>query len=345
MSKEEINEKIGEIIDIGTLAVLQKGEIDSQVATAKQYPRSVKKFQTEAMDLATLNEDVANECIYALPRDGKTIEGPSARLAEIIAHSWGNCRAGARVIEEGKEFVTAQGIFQDVEKNVVITYEVKRRIVDKYGRRYKPDMIGVTANAACSVALRNAVFKGIPKALWKGIYDATRKIIAGDSKTLANRRAEALQYLQKLGATQEMVCKTLGVAGIEDIGLDELVKLKGLATAIKEGETTVEQAFAIEKAETKTSQKTEALKEKLKKPVVKVEPPPVKLETSPTALTEFEKKYFDLLTSINDTDNTEELSKIMEQVDDMFNSDQSAMTESEYQEICAAIILKKYSLK
>ncbi|MFN8826683.1 MAG: hypothetical protein ACK501_17070, partial [Planctomycetota bacterium] len=47
-----------------------------------------------------------------------------------------------------------------------------RRITGKNGRRYSSDMIGVTGNAACSIALRNAVFRGIPRAFWIDIYDA-----------------------------------------------------------------------------------------------------------------------------------------------------------------------------
>lgn len=231
-------------IDSGTLSVITKAEIDQQVATARRFPRSVKHFLSEARDMVTLTERIAEECIYALPRDGKTIEGPSARMAEIIASAWGNCRAGARVVDEGAEFVTAQGVFHDLERNVMITYEQKRRIVDRKGRRFKPDMIAVTANAACSIALRNAILKGVPKAFWSDIYDAARLVIVGDASTLANRRASALAYLQKFGATEEMVLATLGVDGVEDIGQDELVVLKGLATAIKEGDTTVEQAFA-----------------------------------------------------------------------------------------------------
>ena len=254
-------EKEGEVTtvtDINTLTLLQKGEIDSQVATAKKYPRSIKSFRTEALDMVTLTEEVAQECIYALPRAGKTIEGASARFAEIILSAWGNARAGARVIEEGNEFVTSQGVFHDLEKNTAITYESKRRIVDKYGKRYQPDMIAMTANAACSVALRNAILKGVPKAFWKDIYDSARKIVMGDSKTLASRRAEAIGYLQKFGVTSEMICETLEVKGIEDIGLEELVVLKGLATAIKDGETTVEQAFKkpeVKKPKSKSEQK------------------------------------------------------------------------------------------
>ena len=235
----------------GTLAVITKAEIDMQIATARQYPRSIKKFRTEMLDMVQLTEKIAEECIYALPRDGKTIEGPSARFAEVAASAWGNCRAGARTVSEENDFVVAQGVFHDLERNVAITYEVKRRIVNKYGKRFGADMIGVTANAACSIALRNAILKGIPKAFWSEMYDAARKAAIGDVKTLANKRAEMMLYFQKMGVTPEMIFAVLSVAGVEDIGMDELVTLKGMATAIKEGDTTVEQAFPMPQKEDK----------------------------------------------------------------------------------------------
>jgi hypothetical protein len=229
--------------DLSALQAMTRADIDQQIATAHAYPRSIKRFIDEATDMATLNEEIAAGCIYALPRDGKTIEGPSARLAEIAASAWGNCRAGARVIGEDGDFVTAQGVFHDLEKNVAIAFEVRRRIVDKHGRRFKADMIAVTGNAAASIALRNAVFKGIPKSFWNEVYNATRKVVVGDSKTLANRRADAVAYLQKFGATEAQVLAKLGRAGIQDITGDDLVTLRGLVTALKEGDTTVEETF------------------------------------------------------------------------------------------------------
>ena len=232
-------------VDSSTLAVLNRSEIDQQIATAHKFPRSIKRFRDEALSMVTLSQEIAQECIYAIPREGKMIEGPSARFAEVVASAWGNCRAGARTVSEEKDFVVAQGAFHDLERNVAITYEVKRRITNKYGKRYGADMIGVTANAACSIALRNAVLKGVPKAFWKDLYDAARKTIMGDSKTLATRRADAVGFLGKFGVTEEMILKRLGVAGIEDVGLEELVTLRGLATAIKDGDTTMEQAFEI----------------------------------------------------------------------------------------------------
>ncbi len=62
--------------DQSLLANISRAEIDQQIATARAFPRSTKRFVTECMDMATLNEQVAADCIYALPRDGKTVEGP-----------------------------------------------------------------------------------------------------------------------------------------------------------------------------------------------------------------------------------------------------------------------------
>ena len=230
-------------VEAGALAMLNKSEIDMQITTAHRFPRSVTKFQGEATSLVSLTEAVADDCIYSLPRDGKNIEGPSARFAEIMLYCWGNCRAGARIVDEEREFVTAQGIFWDLEKNAAIGFEVKRRITDKHGKRYSPDMIGVTANAASSIAIRNAILKGIPKALWNGMYETARKTIMGDFQTLANRRAAALAAFQKFGIQPERIFEKLAVRGEEDITLEHIVTLRGMLNALKDGDSTPEEMF------------------------------------------------------------------------------------------------------
>lgn len=243
--------------------LVTRAEYDIQIATAQKYPRSVKQFLNNAREMVTLNESVASGCIYALPRDGKNIEGPSARFAEIMLHAWGHCRAGARIVHEDGRFITAQGVCHDLQRNTLIAFEVRRRITGKSGARYSDDMIGVTGNAASSIALRNAILKVIPKAFWEPLYIEARKVVAGDSTTMANRRANALVELQKFGATKEMIMAKLGVKGVEDITVDHLVTLGGLMNAMRDGEVTVEEAFraADEKAEQKGAAQ---IKEKLK---------------------------------------------------------------------------------
>lgn len=249
-------------VESGTVALLTKSEIDMQIATAHRYPRSIKRFRDEALQMVTLNEQVAQECIYSLPRKEKDqatgqwvvkpIEGPSARFGEVVASAWGNCRAGSRIVSDQGDFVTAQGVFHDLERNVAITHEVQRRITGSNGQRYKADMIGVTANAACSIALRNAILKGVPKAFWSDLYDAARQAAIGNVQTLGARRSRALAVLQKMGVQQETVFSFLKIAGIEDITLEHLGILFGITTALKEGDTTPEQAFAAENGDARS---------------------------------------------------------------------------------------------
>lgn len=217
--------------------------VDMQISTAKRYPRSVTKFRKEAEYLAILDKETAEECIYALKRGSKVIEGPSARLAEIIAYAWGNCRADAEVVEINDEYLVAQGTFFDLERNVAIRKKVQRRITDSNGRRYNADMIGVTGNAANSIALRNAVFAGVPKALWKPIYLKARKASLGKGGTLSQWRQNALEWFGRLAVTPEQIFALLGVQGIEEVTEDHLITLNGIKNTIKEGEATVESVF------------------------------------------------------------------------------------------------------
>jgi hypothetical protein len=107
-------------------------EVDIQVTTARRFPRSVTTFMRRATEMATLTPEIAASCIYALPRKEngvtKNIEGPSARFAELCANAWGNLRAEGKVLGHDDQFVTARGTAWDVEANVAIAYEVKRRI-------------------------------------------------------------------------------------------------------------------------------------------------------------------------------------------------------------------------
>lgn len=229
--------------DSGTLHALQSAEIDRQIATARAFPRSIKAFRDQALELATLDEQTAMECMYSLPRAGKKITGPSARLAEIVASCWGNCRYAARVVEEQRDFVVAQGVFHDLEKNSFVSFEVKRRITDKNNKRFNADMIAVTGNAACSIALRNAVFKGVPKALWSRIYQEAVNTAFGKGRTIAQRREAALEYFTKAGASREEIFATLEVADESEITLDDLVWLTGIRNGLQEGEFTIDTAF------------------------------------------------------------------------------------------------------
>lgn len=237
------------------LSTLLRAEIDTQISTAKSYPRSLKTFKARATSMATLDEETAGSMFYSLPRGGKRIEGPSARFAEIAAAAWGNMRFGSRVVNVDERMLTSQGVCHDLESNNVITIEVQRRITDKNGKRYNDDMIVMTGNAAGSIALRNAVLKVIPKAYWNPVFMEARKIAIGDARTLVTRRQQAFEYFAKLGVDAARVLAVLEKHSIDDVDLEDLETLTGLRTAIKDGDTSLEEAFPTEDAARRAAEK------------------------------------------------------------------------------------------
>ena len=264
-----------DLMDNGqTLMALNRSEIDIQISTAKQYPRSIKQFTTDVLEMATLDEETAASMFYAMPKDGKTIEGPSVRLAEIVGSAWGNMRYGSRIVSIDEKFVTAQGACHDLQKNVAITLDVKRGITYTGGtRRYSESMIGVTANAACSIALRQAIFKVVPFAYVKTAYEAARAVAIGTAETLASRRAKMMGHFGKMGVQEDRVLATIGRRGIQEVGLDDILVLRGIATAIKDGEMTVDEAFPAAGPDGSQTAKTEDLNAKLGKPASAGKPP------------------------------------------------------------------------
>lgn len=258
MSEKVKEELEGRIIENPPMAFVS-AEIDIQISTARRYPRSISQFRKSALSMATADEETAASCFYSLPRGDKPISGPGVRLAEIVGSAWGNMQYGARIVAEENDFIVAQGVAWDLENNVKVTIEVRRNITDKRGRRYNNDMVGVTANAACSIALRNAIFKVIPKTFVDSIYQEAKRVAIGDASTLSSRRAAAIEYFGKMGVTPDRILSFLEKRDVEDINLQDIEKLLGLRTALKDGDTTIDEVFPP--SELRPKRKSEVEKE------------------------------------------------------------------------------------
>lgn len=264
---EEQDEANGDIVSVTSVTAIEsltRGEIDVQIRTAHAFPRDVIKSVKSAESMACIDEDTAAGCLYALPRSGKKIEGPSVRLAEIMASTWRNLRVASRVIDIDQTHVTAQAVCHDLESNVCISVERKRRITDRHGKRFNDDMITVTANAASSIAFRDSVFKVIPKVFADKVYFAAKRVAIGDAKTLSERRTSAMERLAKMGAFPDRVLAAIGKPSVEAIDLSDLETLFGMCTAIREGSSTVDELFPPVGKDDGRS-RTEQLKDKLTK--------------------------------------------------------------------------------
>src|SRR4051812_8256475 len=70
------------LVESSTMPLLLRAEIDSQVTTARQYPRDMKKAMSNITTLATLDEETAAECLYALVRKKKNRNRNAAAIQE-----------------------------------------------------------------------------------------------------------------------------------------------------------------------------------------------------------------------------------------------------------------------
>lgn len=224
---------------------VERANIDSQVATAKQYPRNEKRSIDNSIVMATMDKETAQSCGYALPRGGKPITGPSVHLAKIIISKWGNIRAEAKVVRRSNTQIVSLGRCWDLETNVAYSVEVSRSILNKDGKRYSEDMITVTGNAANSIALRNAIFAVIPKTYVDKVYKAAQAMITGDlsdeTKLIKRRDSVIKGFNETYAITEVEVIKLCGKQTINQIKTDEIALLIGMAQSLKDGDTTVDQ--------------------------------------------------------------------------------------------------------
>jgi hypothetical protein len=155
-----------------------KAFIDMQIATAKAYPRNIRKATENSVAVVTMDFQTAESCNYSVPRGNKSITGPSVHLAKIIAQFWGNMRIEAKVV----------GV----------------------------DQTHVTSEAVC--------------------WDSETKLLA--------KRTQVVNALKdEYGVTEKEILAAIGKSSLSHITKDDLVTLIGIGTAIKEGDTSIEDAF------------------------------------------------------------------------------------------------------
>lgn len=239
-----------EVIEPSAIEAVSRAEIDVAISTAKRFPRDIPKVKQAMLSFATLDVETAEACFYSLPRGGKTIQGPSVRLAEIAVSCYGNLRAGSRitsVVASGEApHVVVQAVAMDLEKNISISIEKRRRITKKkFKDAIDEDDINLAANACSAICFRDAVFKVIPLALIKPIFEASKKVAVGDAKTLSDRRIRCLETFAKMGLKRDRVLAKIECKDIEQVTLEHLETLMGLYNAIKDGEVNIDEAFPV----------------------------------------------------------------------------------------------------
>ena len=237
--------------------IIARVELDTMISTANAYPRDEIKSIEKAIKMATIDEETAQGCFYALPRKDKdgnkiTIEGDSIRLAEIIRCSWKHMHTQTKVVVVSEKYIETEAVAWDLENNnkhisndrISIWFGEKN---GKGGYRANNDMQIMLAKASQAKALRNAIFQVVPKSLVKVVGNAARKYSIGDSKNLSSKLTTVVNKLVKMGLNKEQMFEYFDHSKIDDFTAEDLQSLIGIGTALKDGMIKPEEVFSIEK--------------------------------------------------------------------------------------------------
>lgn len=229
------------------LEAITRGEIDIQIATAHRYPRSLDMYKKRAIAMATIDVETAESCLYCRPvGGGKNAEGMSVRMAEIVGSCYGNLRVGAIIIEQTETYIKARGVAHDLETNFASSSDIIESTLKADGKTpYDARMRVTVAKAAVAKARRDATFQVVPRAIVRPIERAVRALLADESiQTFEERRNGVVKWIdEKLKIDPKRVWAMLGITGSGDLQQEHLETLAGLKTALREQDTTIDEAF------------------------------------------------------------------------------------------------------
>lgn len=220
-------------------------EIDSDVATAKAFPRDVRMSLENARRNATYNKEIASACTYSKNvGNGRIATGPSIRLAEIIAQEWGNLRIETRIVSIEADRVVAECTVRDLERNVFYTSQASRSLLRRDGSRVGDQQVEVITGAAQAFARRSAILQAIPKEFIEDIRRTANEVARGQAKSLNERVPKMVDYL--IGSFQLDEARILAVVNkksLKELSHEDCDALAGLSLSVTEGEQSVEDAF------------------------------------------------------------------------------------------------------
>lgn len=224
-------------------------EIQAALLIARANPRDQIKA-IERIKTSCSRPGLASISMYAYPKGGQMVTGPSIRLAEVLAQNWGNLDFGIRELSQDNRESVVESFCWDLETNVrqQKIFHVPHEIRTKAGPKKlvdPRDIYELVANQGAR-RLRACILGIIP-------FDVTDYAIEVCEKTLkqANGSVPMIDRIQKmvlafgeLGVTSEMLEKRLGHK-VEIVIEQELISLQKIYISIKDSFSKREDWFEI----------------------------------------------------------------------------------------------------
>lgn len=246
-------------------------EVQAAYVIAKKFPRNQHECYSNIME-ACKRPFLAEQAVYAYPRGGTLVTGPSIRLAEAMSQAWGNLDCGIREVSQANGVSIAEAYAIDLQTNTRATkiFHVPHVRDTKKGKvklTDARDVYEIVANQG-SRRLRACILAILPGDVVEAAVERCKKTLESSDVPLTEQVRKMILAFDELGVKVEHLEKRLGHK-LEAIIPAEIVTLKSIYKSIKDGMASREDFFDIGIGNASTAD-LDALLEQKKSQKVKV---------------------------------------------------------------------------
>lgn len=237
----------------GQMAAYQESkelsEIKGKMFLARQFPRDVNWAMQQVMQECQRKE-LAESALYEFPRGDSVVKGPSIRLVEVLARHWGNIMSGVVELDAKDGTTTIKCFAWDLETNTSDekTFAVKhersargsvKKLTDERDIYEMVANKGARRKRACLLAV-------MPGWYVDAAIEACQATLANsltDGKTIEEVIATMVEAFHEFGITPEQIAEKAGKPDVSKLTKNDIVKLRNLYSAIKDGFVKATDAF------------------------------------------------------------------------------------------------------
>jgi len=235
-------------------------EVQAAMVVAKRFPRDEATAYQKIMR-ACQRPSLATQAVYTYPRGNQTVTGPSIRMAEEIARSWGNIDFGIIELEQRTGESDVMAYAWDLETNtrqtkIFTVKHVRHTRSGSYDLTDPRDIYEMTANQGAR-RMRACILGVIPGDIQEAAIAACEKTLSqGSKEPLVDRIKKMVVAFEPFGVSKDMIEKRLGHV-ITTTSEAEVVQLQKIFLTLRDNMAAVTDYFPSDTAAPDTNGKKE----------------------------------------------------------------------------------------
>lgn len=212
-------------------------EVQAAFVIAQRFPRDESAAFSRIMKSCD-RPFLAEQAMYAYPKGGKVINGPSIRLAEVLLQNWQNCEAGIKELSQSNGVSVAEAFAIDYQTNTRIskTFHVPHSIGTKNGPKKLTDPRDIYELVANQGArrMRACILSIIPGDIAEAAVERSKQTLVKGKEPIADRIRKLVMAFDEVGVKVEHIEKRLGHK-LDATIPEEIVTLGSIFKSIRDG--------------------------------------------------------------------------------------------------------------